>query len=158
MRKVVLTLKESQKYLTIKKLVETNGNKNRAATKLDLSVRQINRLIAGYNEFGKEFFVHGNRGRQPKHALTLEEKDQIEDLYIRKNRLLLKKKLLKFKKVLLLLKMHTLDSLDAYILVKKFKLMLLSIFGLAMSKLLFMLLLMIPLDRLLLHILTVKKL
>lgn len=84
MRKVVLTLKESQKYLTIKKLVETNGNKNRAATKLDLSVRQINRLIAGYNEFGKEFFVHGNRGRQPKHALTLEEKDQIEDLYITK--------------------------------------------------------------------------
>ena len=27
MRKVVLTLKESEKYLTIKKLIETNGNK-----------------------------------------------------------------------------------------------------------------------------------
>ena len=81
MRKVVLTLKESGKYLTIKKLVETNGNKKRAATKLGLSVRQINRLIAGYKEFGKEFFVHGNRGRKPAHALSEYDKNQIEDLY-----------------------------------------------------------------------------
>ena len=81
MRKVVLTLKESEKYLTIKKLVETNGNKKRAANKLKLTVRQINRLIAGYKEFGKEFFVHGNRGRKPFHALSAEDKNQIEDLY-----------------------------------------------------------------------------
>lgn len=81
MRKVVLTLKESEKYLTIKKLVETNGNKNRAAVHLRLSIRQINRLIAGYKEFGKEFFVHGNRGRSPAHALSEEMKTQIEDLY-----------------------------------------------------------------------------
>ena len=84
MRKVVLTLKESEKYLTIKKLVETNGNKRRAATKLKLTVRQINRLIAGYKEFGKEFFVHGNRGRKPSHALSDDDKNQIEDLYITK--------------------------------------------------------------------------
>lgn len=81
MRKVVLTLKESEKYLTIKKLVETNGNKKRAANKLKLTVRQINRLIAGYKKFGKEFFVHGNRGRKPAHALSDDVKNQIEDLY-----------------------------------------------------------------------------
>lgn len=81
MRKVVLTLKESEKYLIIKKLVESNGNKKRAAIKLKLTVRQINRLIAGYNNFGKEFFVHGNRNRIPAHALSLQEKDRIEDLY-----------------------------------------------------------------------------
>ena len=52
MRKVVLTLKEKQKYDVIKKLVETNGNKERARIKLGLkSMRQINRLIAGYKEF-----------------------------------------------------------------------------------------------------------
>ncbi|CDE96611.1 transposase for insertion sequence [Clostridium sp. CAG:567] len=52
MRKVVLTLKEKQKYDVIKKLVETNGNKERARIKLGLkSIRQINRLIAGYKEF-----------------------------------------------------------------------------------------------------------
>ena len=82
MRKVVLTLKEKQKYDVIKKLVETNGNKERARIKLGLkSIRQINRLIAGYKEFGKEFFVHGNRGRKPKHALSCELKDEIELLY-----------------------------------------------------------------------------
>ena len=35
MRKVVLTLKEEEKYEVIKKLVETNGNKQRAANKLN---------------------------------------------------------------------------------------------------------------------------
>ena len=82
MRKVELSLKEKLKYETIKKLVETNGNKERARIKLKLkSIRQINRLIAGYKQFGKEFFVHGNRGRKPKHALTAEFKDEIELLY-----------------------------------------------------------------------------
>ena len=55
MRKVELSLKENQKYQVIKKLVEINGNKERARIKLGLkSIRQINRLIAGYKEFGKE--------------------------------------------------------------------------------------------------------
>ena len=85
MGKVELTLKEKEKYDVIKKLVETNGNKERARIKLGLkSVRQINRLIAGYKEFGKEFFVHGNRGKKPKHALSNELKDEIELLYISK--------------------------------------------------------------------------
>ena len=85
MRKVELSLKEKQKYEIIKKLVETNGNKERARIKLGLkSIRQINRLIVGYNEFGKEFFVHGNRGRKPSHALTNDFKDEIEILYTSK--------------------------------------------------------------------------
>lgn len=81
MRKVVLTLKENQKYNAIKKLIETDGNKKRAATELSLTIRQIDRLIAGYKKYGKEFFVHGNRGRKPVTSLTLELKDKIEDLY-----------------------------------------------------------------------------
>lgn len=85
MRKVELSLKEKLKYEIIKKLIESNGNKNHARIKLGLkSIRQINRLIKGYNEYGKEFFVHGNRGRKPKHALTCEFKDEIELLYTSK--------------------------------------------------------------------------
>ena len=85
MRKVELSLKEKERYEIIKKLVETNGNKERARIKLRLkSIRQINRLIAGYKEYGKEFFIHGNRGRKPKHALTNEFKDEIETLYTSK--------------------------------------------------------------------------
>lgn len=85
MRKVELSLKENEKYEIIKKLVETNGNKERAKIKLNLkSIRQINRLIVGYKAYGKEFFVHGNRGRKPKHALSSEIKDEIETLYTSK--------------------------------------------------------------------------
>jgi len=82
---VELSLKEKRKYEIIKKLIETNGNKERARIKLGLkSIRQVNRLIAGYKDFGKEFFVHGNKGRKPKHALTDEFKNEIEILYTSK--------------------------------------------------------------------------
>ena len=52
MRKVELTVKENLKYLTIKKLVETNKNKKRASIKLGCTVRHIDRKIAGYKEKG----------------------------------------------------------------------------------------------------------
>jgi transposase len=77
-------MKEELKYLTIKKLVETNGNKKRAATKLQCTVRSIDRMIVGYKDKGKEFFVHGNRGRRPAKALSPELKDEIEQLYLSK--------------------------------------------------------------------------
>ena len=81
MRKVELRMNEEFKYKIIKKLVETNGNKKRAAIQLNRSIRQVDRMIAGYKAKGKEFFVHGNRGRKPAHALTDEEKNEIEQLY-----------------------------------------------------------------------------
>ena len=45
MRKVELRMNEENKYKIIKKLVDTNGNKKRAATKLGCTVRTINRLL-----------------------------------------------------------------------------------------------------------------
>ena len=42
-------MKEQEKYEVIKELVDHNGNKLRAAQKLGLSIRQINRLIKIYN-------------------------------------------------------------------------------------------------------------
>lgn len=84
MRKVELRMNEEYKYRIIKKLVETNGNKQRASVKLKRSIRQIDRMIAGYKEYGKEFFVHGNRDRKPTHALTEEFKTEIELLYTNK--------------------------------------------------------------------------
>lgn len=53
MRKVNLRMKELEKYNVIKELVDHKGNKLRAAEKLDLTVRQINRLIKKYKEKGK---------------------------------------------------------------------------------------------------------
>lgn len=84
MRKVELRMNEDLKYQTIKKLVETNGNKKRAAIKLQCTIRSIDRMIAGYKEKGKEFFLHGNRGRKPAHALSEQQKSEIEQLYLSK--------------------------------------------------------------------------
>ncbi|MFU0800722.1 MAG: ISNCY family transposase [Xylanivirga thermophila] len=84
MRKVDLNMTEQEKYETIKKLVETNGNKKRAALSLGCTQRHINRMIQGYIDKGKDFFVHGNRGRKPKHALDDNTKNLILDLYLTK--------------------------------------------------------------------------
>lgn len=81
MRKVILEMEENQKYITIKKLVEANGNKKRAAINLNCTIRTINRMINGYKKQGKEYFVHGNRGRKPTHALEDKTKQMILDLY-----------------------------------------------------------------------------
>ena len=53
MRKVILRMKEQNKYEVIKELVDHNGNKNRAKEKLGLTIRQINRLINTYKEKSK---------------------------------------------------------------------------------------------------------
>ena len=50
MRKVELNMAEEFKYKVIKKLVETNGNKNSAALKLGCTRRTVNRMIQGYHK------------------------------------------------------------------------------------------------------------
>ena len=37
--------------------------------------------MQGYNRFGKDFFVHGNRGKKPATAISLEIRKQVIDLY-----------------------------------------------------------------------------
>ena len=81
MRKVNLIMDEDRKYTTIKKLIETNGNKKRAALYLNCSERHINRMIKGYKIDGKAYFIHGNRGRKPVHTIDENTKQLIIDLY-----------------------------------------------------------------------------
>ena len=81
MRKVELRMKEKEKYEIIKELVDHNGNKNRAAKKLGISRRQIDRLIIKYKEKGKSGFVHGNRGKCPNTTLDKSISEDIILLY-----------------------------------------------------------------------------
>ena len=81
MRKVELRMNELEKYNVIKNLVDNNGNKNTAAIKLNLSRRQIDRLIIKYKEKGKSSFVHGNRGHVPTKAIDKSISDNIILLY-----------------------------------------------------------------------------
>jgi len=81
MRKVNLNTLEMNKYLIIKNLVDNNGNKKRAAVKLQLSIRQINRLINIYKTQSKEGFAHKNRGKSSFKATSIKTKNLIIDLY-----------------------------------------------------------------------------
>jgi len=77
-------MKDQQAYEIIKELVDHSGNKSRAALTLSCSKRTIDRHIAGYKAEGKAYFIHGNQGRQPAHALDEEVKADIRDLYLSK--------------------------------------------------------------------------
>lgn len=81
MRKVELTVNEQKKYEVIKKLVETNGNKNRAAKTLGVRRRTIDRLIIRYRSEGKAGFSHKNKGRSPANTLDSETINEIITLY-----------------------------------------------------------------------------
>lgn len=80
-RKVILTMSENEKYLIIKQLVDTNGNKQTAALKIGCTKRHINRLIAGYRSSGKAFFSHGNHSHKPITTIPDHTKKLVLDLY-----------------------------------------------------------------------------
>lgn len=73
---------EQKKYEVIKALADhPDGNKDRAALILGCTKRHINRMLAGYKAHGKEYFVHGNRGRKPSTTIPQEIRRTIIDLY-----------------------------------------------------------------------------
>lgn len=74
-------MNENEKYLTIKKLVEINGNKQTAALKIGCTPRHVNRLIAGYKASGKAFFVHGNHAHKPITTIPDDTKNLVYSLY-----------------------------------------------------------------------------
>lgn len=80
-RKVILTMNENEKYQIIKKLVDSDGNKQTAALKIGCTKRHINRLITGYMLSGKSFFVHGNHAHKPVTTIPDETKLLVLNLY-----------------------------------------------------------------------------
>lgn len=70
-----------RKYEVIKKLVDENGNKDRAAMTLNITRRHINRLIRAYLKRGKAAFVHGNTGRKPATTVPDNTRAAIVELY-----------------------------------------------------------------------------
>lgn len=75
-------MNEQLKYEVIKALADhPDGNKDRAALKLGCTKRHINRMLAGYKAHGKDFFVHGNRGRKPANTISDDIRSTIVTLY-----------------------------------------------------------------------------
>ena len=81
-RKVELSMNEQKKYEVIKALTDhPSPNKHRAALTLGCTVRHINRMLAGYRQYGKAYFVHGNRGKKPANTIPEDTRNLIVDLY-----------------------------------------------------------------------------
>lgn len=81
MKKVVLRLKEQNNYDLIKRYVDQGGNLNRVCLILNISKRTARRMIAGYKEYGKAYFVHGNRDRKPATKISPETEARIIAIY-----------------------------------------------------------------------------
>lgn len=76
-------MNEQLKYEVIKNLADhpETGNKERAALTLGCTRRHINRMIRGYREKGKEYFMHGNRGRKPATTIAEATRQKVVALY-----------------------------------------------------------------------------
>ena len=76
-------MNEQKKYEVIKSLADhpETANKDRAALILGCTKRHINRMLQGYAVSGKDFFIHGNRGKKPTTTISIEIRQKVIDLY-----------------------------------------------------------------------------
>ena len=94
LRKVELRMNEIYKYKAIKECCDngcSKSSKNRAATKLNLSKRRIDRLIIKYKERGKSAFIHGNRSKKPNNKIDSNLSESIRIILVNSCRLTLVK-------------------------------------------------------------------
>ena len=77
-----LNEKEQKKYEVIEKVVNSQITKKEAESVLELSRKQINRLVVIFREQGKDGFVHKNRGKVSKNKKDLNIINEIEVLYL----------------------------------------------------------------------------
>ncbi|MEO8287465.1 MAG: helix-turn-helix domain-containing protein [Chloroflexota bacterium] len=64
----------------VKRLMNGQMTVKEAAAALDLSTRQVWRIIAAYKENAVAAILHGNRGRTPTHAISTETRRRVVDL------------------------------------------------------------------------------
>lgn len=72
MERIFLKMNELNKYNVINDLVLGKINKNRASLILNLTRRQIDRLIIKFKNEGKVAFIHGNRNKKPSTTISKE--------------------------------------------------------------------------------------
>ncbi len=78
----MLNEKEQKKYDIIKKLENGIITRKEASYKLNLSLKQIDRLRIIFKQKGKDGFIHKNRGTSPKNKTDGKIVDELEQLYL----------------------------------------------------------------------------
>ena len=77
-----LTEKENKKYEVIKSIIEGKITKKEAEDSLNLTRRQIDRLILKFKKEGIEVFSHKNKGNLHNKKILVEVENEIVDLYL----------------------------------------------------------------------------
>jgi len=79
-----MSVKEADRIAIMDKLIEKRIKQKHAALQLNLSTRQIRRVMKIYKEEGKFGLIHKNRGRQGNRGITGAIKEEIISLISRK--------------------------------------------------------------------------
>lgn len=80
--KEILTLntQEQKRLLVLNRLLCADLTMQEAATLLGLSTRQVRRILAAYRKEGAAAVVYGNRGRQPAHTISQQERTRVVEV------------------------------------------------------------------------------
>jgi transposase len=73
-------MKEIKRLHLIKQIVDKQMTAPQAAELLDLSLRQVRRLVAKYRQQGAPGMAHGNRGKTPNNRIESAVRDKILEL------------------------------------------------------------------------------
>ena len=77
---VTFTMGETIRYGVIQALLEKRMKNTEAALALGLSIRQVQRIKKKVAQQGPEGILHGNKGRGPSHAFSIEKKGRVVKL------------------------------------------------------------------------------
>src|SRR5260221_1187782 len=74
---ITLNTHEQKRVMVLNRLIVGQLTAAEAAEVLDLSERQVRRLLAAYRKEGAAALAHGNRGRKPVHCICEEVRRQV---------------------------------------------------------------------------------
>lgn len=78
--RVILSEREQKRLMVLNRVLAGQWTRAQAAQVLGLSERQVRRLVGAYERAGAAALVHGNRGRQPAHALPAAVRERVLEL------------------------------------------------------------------------------
>mgnify|MGYP001564755318 CR=1 FL=1 len=77
---IIMSVKEAKRISVLEKVINNQLKQKHAAKELNLSTRQIKRLVKAYKREGAAGLVHKSRGRESNYKIRPEFKKEIMDL------------------------------------------------------------------------------
>ena len=74
---LTLNTQEQKRVLVLNRILAGQLSTVEAAILLNLSHRQVQRMLAAYRKEGAAAVIHGNRGRKPTHRIEDEVRQQV---------------------------------------------------------------------------------